>query len=185
LSWAQNAKFLHLVCKPRSIQAKAGGCSASSSNNPVAITERLQNHLSFDLLERTFITNVTRNPYADDTTGFGFVIRDSPVVVSEIGYLTNSTNLNGSSSSKKIYPGKYKVGSSYNDGEFTDPVTGAKRSGNYLLYFMANQAVYRQESGSNRGLDLDFAADWSPDDVNQINEQIFEGHNMRLGCYLS
>jgi carbohydrate-selective porin OprB len=116
-----------------------------------------------------------RNPYADDTTGFGFVIKDSPVVVSEIGYLTNSPNLNASSSSKKIYPGKYKFGSSYNDGEFTDPVTGAKRSGNYLLYFMANQAVYRQESGSNRGLDLDFAVDWSPDDVNQINEQITGG----------
>jgi carbohydrate-selective porin OprB len=54
-------------------------------------------------------------------------------------------------------------------------VTGAKRSGNYLLYFMANQAVYRQDLGNNRGLDVDFAADWSPDDVNQVNEQITEG----------
>jgi porin len=116
-----------------------------------------------------------RNPYADDTTGFGFVRKDSPVVVSEIGYLTDSPNLNASSRSQKIYPGKYKFGASYNLGEFIDPVTGAKRSGNYLLYFMANQAVYRQEVGSNRGLDLDFAVDWSPDDVNRVNEQITGG----------
>jgi porin len=116
-----------------------------------------------------------RNPYADDTTGFGFVRKDSTVVVSEIGYLTDSPNLNASSPSQKIYPGKYKFGSSYNLGEFVDPVTGVKGSGNYLLYFMANQAVYRQEVGSNRGLDLDFAVDWSPGDVNQVNEQITGG----------
>ena len=116
-----------------------------------------------------------RNPYADDTTGFGFVIKDSPVVVSEVGYLTDSPNLNASSPSQKIYPGKYKFGSSYNTGDFIDPVNGAERNGNYLLYFMANQAVYRQEAGSNRGLDLDFAVDWSPDNVNRVNEQITGG----------
>lgn len=116
-----------------------------------------------------------RNPYGDDTTGFGFVRKDSPAVVSEIGYLTDSLNLNASSPSQKMYPGKYKFGSSYNVGEFIDPVTGVKRGGNYLLYFMANQAVYRREAGSNRGLDLDFAADWSPDNVNRIKEQITGG----------
>jgi porin len=116
-----------------------------------------------------------RNPYADDTTGFGFVRKDSPVVVSEVGFLTNSPDLNVSSPSEKLYPGKYKFGSSYNVGDFVDPVTQAKVGGNYLLYFMANQAVYRQEIGSNRGLDLDFAIDWSPQEVNQLNEQITAG----------
>jgi len=60
-------------------------------------------------------------------------------------------------------PGKYKFGSSCNIGTFQDPVTHVKSNGNYLLYFMANQAVFRQKVGSNRGLDLDFAVDWSPD----------------------
>ncbi|PYX83569.1 MAG: hypothetical protein DMG70_09845 [Acidobacteria bacterium] len=116
-----------------------------------------------------------RNPYADDPTGFGFVRRDSPVVVSEIGYLTISPVLQASSFSRKLYPGKCKFGSCYNVGDFVDPVTQAKRRGNYLLYLMANQAVYRKEVGSNRGLDLDFAIDWSPDAVNGINEQITGG----------
>ena len=116
-----------------------------------------------------------RNPYADDTTGFGFARKDSPVVVSEIGFLTNSPDLSASSLSQKLYPGKYKFGSSYNIGDFVDPVTQAKVSGNYVLYFMANQAVYRQEVGRNRDLDLDFAMDWSPDNVNRLNEQITGG----------
>jgi porin len=116
-----------------------------------------------------------RNPYADDVTGFSFNIKNSPVVVSEIGYLTGSSDLNSSSPTRKTYPGKYKVGSSYNIGDFTDPVTLQKSSGNYLMYFMANQAVYRREVGSNRGLDLDFAMDWSPDKVNRVNEQITGG----------
>jgi porin len=116
-----------------------------------------------------------RDPYADDTTGFGFVRKDSPVVVSEVGFLTDSPDLDASSPSQKLYPGKYKFGSSYNIGDFVDPVTQAKVSGNYLVYFMANQAVYRQEVGSNRGLDLDFAIDWSPDEVNRLNEQITGG----------
>jgi porin len=116
-----------------------------------------------------------RTPYSDDTTGFGFVVKNSPVVVSEIGYLTNSPNLNASSPTHKLYPGKYKFGSSYNIGTFQDPVTHVKSNGNYLLYFMANQAVFRQKVGSNRGLDLDFAVDWSPDNINRVNEEITGG----------
>jgi porin len=116
-----------------------------------------------------------RNPYSDDPTGFGFVIKDSPVVVSEVGYLTSSADLNAFSLIRRVYPGKYKVGSSYNTGDFTDPLSETERSGNYLVYFMANQAVYRADVGSNRGLDLNFAIDWSPDDVNKLNEQITGG----------
>jgi porin len=116
-----------------------------------------------------------RNPYRDDTTGFSFKIEDSPVVASEIGYLNGSPDLNSSLPTGKSYPGKYKVGTSYNLGDFVNPVTLVKSAGNYLLYFMANQAVYRREAGSNKGLDVDFAFDWSPDDVNRVNEQITGG----------
>ena len=40
---------------------------------------------------------------------------------------------------------------------------------------MANQALYRAEAGSNRGLDATFGFDWSPDDVNRLNSQITAG----------
>ena len=116
-----------------------------------------------------------RNPYRDDTTGFSFKIEDSPVLVSEISYLAGSPDLNSSNPNRKSYPGKYKFGSSYNVGDFVDPLSLVKSSGNYLLYFMANQAVYRKESGSSKGLDVELAFDWSPDDVNRVNEQITAG----------
>jgi carbohydrate-selective porin OprB len=116
-----------------------------------------------------------RNPYGEDTTGLSFKIKDSPVVVSEIGYLNGSPDVNSSLPTGKSYPGKYKFGSSYNLGDFVDPVTLVKSARNYLLYFMANQAVYRRQEGSNKGLDVDFAFDWSPDDVNRVNEQITGG----------
>lgn len=116
-----------------------------------------------------------RNPYGDDTTGFSFKIRDSPVLVSEIGFSHRSPDLSSWSATQKTYPGKYKLGSSYNMGDFVDPLARVKSSGNYLLYFMANQAVYRRNAGSNRGLDVNFAFDWSPDNLNRVNEQLTGG----------
>jgi carbohydrate-selective porin OprB len=127
------------------------------------------------LYVKSAVLSGNRNPYADDTTGFRFVIKDAPVVASEVGYLTGPPDLNASSLSRKIYPGKYKFGSIYNTGNFTDPVNQVTSRGNYLLYFMANQAIYRQDPGSNRGVDVNFAIDWSPEDVNQQNEQITGG----------
>jgi len=74
----------------------------------------------------------------------------------------------------KTYPGHYKFGAAYNGGKFRNP-RGLQSNGNYLIYFGANQAVYRAEAGSNRGLDLELAYDWSPGDVNRQNSQLITG----------
>lgn len=105
-----------------------------------------------------------RHPYRDDRTGFNFKIKDSVVIVDETGRKTDG-----------LHPGIYKLGSVYNTGLFTDPVTGLVKSGNHLIYFMANQAVYRQGrmgSDSKRGLDVHFGFDTAPDDVSQINYEL-------------
>jgi len=49
----------------------------------------------------------------------------------EAGYLTGRT-----------YPGEYKFGGVYNGGRFPNPA-GIESSGNYLIYGMASQALYR------------------------------------------
>jgi porin len=117
-----------------------------------------------------------RNPYEQDTNGFHFAIDNSGVGVSEVGFLVDPSNASDSSTSdRKSYPGLYRVGSVYNGGRFADPVTGLLTSGNYLIYVMANQAVYRPDAGSNRGLDVFFTYDWSPDDVNQVNTETTAG----------
>jgi porin len=74
----------------------------------------------------------------------------------------------------KFYPDEYKFGGVYNGGKFTDPV-GRKSSGNYLIYGMASQAVFRSQAGSTRGLDATLGFDWSPGDVSHENEQVTAG----------
>jgi porin len=128
------------------------------------------------LYVKSAVLSGNRNPYEQDPTGFHFAIRDSPDFVFETGYTHDAEFLNTPSGApgKKIYPGIFKFGAAYNGGKFTD-ANGIRSSGNYLIYGMAYQAVYRPDAGSNRGLDTTFSFDWSPNDVNQENSQITLG----------
>jgi porin len=123
---------------------------------------------------KSAIFSGNRNPYAQDSTGFDFKIADTPVFVYEAGFLVDPPNAKGSAVAK-TYPGSYEVGAAYNAGKFLDSITNRYTPGNYLIYIMANQAVYRPTPGSNRGLDLDFGFDWSPSDVNRQNSQLTAG----------
>src|SRR5581483_5755369 len=69
------------------------------------------------------------------------------------------------SSIKKTYPGSYAFGATTNPGPFSNIVTGRRTDTNYLIYFTASQRVYRPQAGSERGLDLNFAFDWTPADI--------------------
>jgi porin len=119
-----------------------------------------------------------RNPLQQDTTGLHFLIVDSPVVASEAGYVWDVPTAPNQAlpQSRKIYPGIYRFGGIINPGApFTNQLTGVQSRGGYLYYFMASQAVYRAEAGSNRGLDFTFGYDNSPNDINQENSTITGG----------
>jgi porin len=117
-----------------------------------------------------------RNPYEQDPTGFHFQIRNTPVFVYEVGFTHDAEDLAGRSShlDRKIYPGIYKFGAAYNGGKFPN-AAGIESNGNYLIYGTANQALYRSDAGSNRGLDATIGFDWSSGDVNRENSQITAG----------
>jgi carbohydrate-selective porin OprB len=110
-----------------------------------------------------------RNPYVQDPTGLEFKIKNSPVVAAELGYLIDATTSAEQRlpRRRKLYPGIYRFGSAYNPGSFTNQLTGQTSKGNYLIYLLAAQAVYRAEKGTDRGLDLTLGFDTSPNDVNQ------------------
>ena len=112
---------------------------------------------------KTAVMAGNRNPYEQDPTGTNFAIRNSANFLFEAGYLTGKT-----------YPGEYKVGGVYNGGKFPNPA-GSESSGNYLIYGMASQALYRPDAGSNRGLDATIGFDYSPGDVSRENVQITAG----------
>jgi porin len=100
-----------------------------------------------------------------------FKIKDSPVIATEVGYLFDPTP----SATQKTYPGTYKFGATTNPGPFSDMVTGVRGNVNYLLYFMANQRIYRPDVGSDRGLDVNFAYDWTPGAYTRNYSQLTAG----------
>ena len=127
--------------------------------------------LSKHFYVKSAIFSGNRNPYHDDVTGLHFKFKDTPVIASEVGYLVDPTP----SSTWKTYPGSYAFGATTNPGPFPNIVTGQRSSTNYLIYFMANQRVYRPQAGGDRGLDVNFAFDWTPDDITKNFSQITGG----------
>ena len=120
---------------------------------------------------KSAIFSGNRNQLRDDPSGTHFKFKDTPVIAAEAGFLVDPAP----SVTAKTYPGSYEFGATVNPGAFSNIVTGQRSSTNYLVYFMANQRVYRAAAGSNRGLDVNFAFDWTPDDVTRNFSQVTGG----------
>jgi porin len=114
-------------------------------------------------------------PFAHNPTGFVPQFRGTPVSVSEIGFTpgkkATSMRAFDNVETRKGYSGLYQFGASYNPAKFATP-TGQRESGNYLLYWMASQALWRIDPKEARGLDGTVAYDWSPANVNR-NDTMF------------
>jgi porin len=93
--------------------------------------------------------------------------------VSEVGFTSgknaSSVRASDNTESRRGYSGLYQFGAAYNPATFVNPVGGVTRSGNYLLYWMANQALWRVDRQQAKGLDATLAYDWSPSDGNRNN----------------
>jgi porin len=99
--------------------------------------------------------------------------------VSEIGFTpgskASSVRAFDDVEGRKGYSGLYQFGASYNFGKFKSPESATRRSGNYLLYWMASQALWRVDPNGGKGLDGTFAYDWSPSSVNRNNTLLTAG----------
>ncbi|HET6930219.1 MAG TPA: carbohydrate porin [Candidatus Acidoferrum sp.] len=125
---------------------------------------------------KSSVMSGNRDPYHQDPTGTNFEIKNSATFLFEAGYLLHPPDdgTPSGAATTKVYPGSYKFGGIYNGGKFPD-AAGVMSSGNYLIYGMASQAVFRTDAGSNRGLDLTAGFDYSPDDVARENVQVTVG----------
>jgi porin len=112
-----------------------------------------------------------RSPFSHNPTGLVPQFRGTPVSVSEIGFTpgkkASTIRAFDNVESRKGYSGLYQFGAAYNPGKFFAPVSSTRRSGNYLLYWMASQALWRVDPNGAKGLDVTFAYDWSPPSVNR------------------
>jgi porin len=142
-----------------------------------------------------------RNPYGYNATGVPFTWKNSGLIINELGFLVDQPSFYGQRAAKqpgtagttpartKFYPGLYKLGLVNNPGRnaFAGPAAVVVTtnsyvrcysqcySGDYIFYFMANQAVWRPTEGSTRGLDANFAVDYLPSDRNKVNQQFTGG----------
>jgi carbohydrate-selective porin OprB len=120
-----------------------------------------------------------REPFAHNPTGLVPQFRGVPVSISEIGFTpgkkATSIRAFDNVETRKGYSGLYQFGASYNPGKFTTTSSAVPRSGNYLLYWMASQALWRVDPKEAKGLDATFAYDWSPPDINRNNRMLTAG----------
>jgi porin len=120
-----------------------------------------------------------RNPFAHNSTGLVPQFRGVPVSVSEIGFTpgqeASRVRAFDNVESRKGYSGLYEFGASYNPGKFTTPTSTKPNSGDYLLYWMASQALWRVDPMEAKGLDATLAYDWSPSNINRNNAMFTAG----------
>jgi porin len=118
-------------------------------------------------------------PFAQNPTGLVPQFNGIPLSTSEIGFTPgrNASSMRAFDNveGRRGYSGLYQFGASYNPGRFTSPTSATPRSGNYLLYWMASQALWRVDPHEGKGLDATFAYDWSPRDVNRNNTLLTSG----------
>src|SRR5215469_10817761 len=120
-----------------------------------------------------------RMPFAHNPTGFVPQFRGVPVSVYEIGFTpgkkASSVRAFDNVNTRKGYAGLYRFGASYNPGLFTPASSTKAQSGNYLLFWMANQALWRVDPKEAKGLDATLSYDWSPGNLNRNNTVLTAG----------
>src|ERR1700676_3166354 len=98
-----------------------------------------------NLYVKSMVLAAVRSPFSQNPTGLVPQFSGVPMSVSEIGFTpgkkASSVRAFDNVEGRKGYSGLYQFGASYNPGKFPSPASTTPRSGNYLLYWMASQAL--------------------------------------------
>ncbi|MEI9977212.1 MAG: carbohydrate porin [Ignavibacteriota bacterium] len=128
---------------------------------------------------KSMVMAADRAPFSHNQTGLVPQFRGSAVTANEIAFTpgtpAGAMRAFDNVESRNGYSGLYRFGGVYNPGTFTGFDGVARRSGNYLLYWMAYQALWRVHPRESRGLDATVSYDWSPSDVNRNNRVLTAG----------
>jgi hypothetical protein len=128
---------------------------------------------------KSMVLAADRFQYSHNPTGLVPQFRGAPMSVSEIGFSpgkkASSVRAFDNVESRRGYSGLYQFGAAFNPGKFANPASTSPRSGNYLLYWMASQALWRVDPHGGKGLDATVSYDWSPASVNRNNRQLTAG----------
>jgi len=132
-----------------------------------------------NLYVKSMVASENRTPFDSNTTGLVPAFTGVPVSVYEIGFTpgkkASAMRAFDNVDSRKGYSGLYRFGASYSPGLFTPATNTKPHSGNYLLYWMANQALWRVDPKEAKGLDATLSFDWSPGDLSSNNTVLTAG----------
>jgi porin len=130
------------------------------------------------LYVKSMVIAEDRDPFSHNQTGLVPQFHGGTVIVSKIGFTpgkkASSVRAFDNVETRKGYSGLYQFGASYNPGDFRT-ATGRRESGNYLLYWMASQVLWRVDPNGAKGLDATFAYDWSPPGMNRNSSLLTAG----------
>jgi carbohydrate-selective porin OprB len=131
------------------------------------------------LYVKAMVASENRTPFASNPTGLVPTFTGVPVSVYEIGFTSGkkatSVRAFDNIETRRGYSGLYRFGASYNPGGFIPASGTTPQSGNYLFYWMANQALWRVDPKQARGLDATLSFDWSPGNLNRNNTILTAG----------
>ncbi|HTC62799.1 MAG TPA: carbohydrate porin [Candidatus Saccharimonadales bacterium] len=128
---------------------------------------------------KSMVLAAVSSPFSQNPTGLVPQFNGTPMSVSEIGFTpgknASSVRAFDDVEGRKGYSGLYQFGASYNLAKFTSPSSAKPQQGNYLLYWMASQALWRVDPNGGKGLDGTIAYDWSPASINRNNTLLTAG----------
>ena len=131
------------------------------------------------LYMKSMVFAADRIPFAHNPTGFVPQFRGAASSVSEIGW-TPGQQASGvrafdTIAQRRGYSGLYQLGGSFNPGKFQASGPIAIISGNYLVYGVASQAIWRRSKHSGTGFDVTAASDFTPSNRSRIDRQTTVG----------
>ena len=124
---------------------------------------------------KSMVYAADRTPFTHNQTGFVPQFRGAASNVSEIGWSpgqpATAVRAFDTIAQRRGYSGLYQLGSAYNPGKFQSAGPIKTVSGNYLIYLMATQAIWRTSPNSGVGIDLTAATDWTPSHRSRVPRQ--------------
>lgn len=132
-----------------------------------------------NLYAKSMVFAADRFPFTHNPTGFVPQFRGAAMPVAEIGFTpgakATAVRAQDNVESRRGYSGLYQLGAAYNPGKFDSTTSNRPVSGNYLIYGIASQAVYRRSPELGNGVDLTVGANWTPPDRTRVNQQLTLG----------
>jgi porin len=119
------------------------------------------------------------DPQVLDNHGTNFRLKDKPLVIAEVQYARPALGELEYTDRAPILPGVYKLGAWYDFGQFADQFDGTPVQGNYSIYGVIDQLLWRESPESEEGVGVFLRAMGAPGEQNPVDFSLNAGVTWR------